>query len=40
MGKEYMEKAINTPCLAKESLKGRRDRGIYSFLKSKPVLNL
>lgn len=35
MGKEYMEKAINMPCLAKEPLKGRKDRCIYSFKKSK-----
>lgn len=40
MGKEYVKKDINMPCLTEKPLKRRRDRSIYIFSKSKQVLSL
>lgn len=40
MGKEYVKKDINMPCLTEKPLKRRRNRSIYIFSKSKQVLSL
>lgn len=40
MGKEYVKKDINMPCLTEKPLKRRRDRSICIFSKSKQILHL